>query len=63
MADEIEHLPLVSLWSYRAEQKPFSPEELDHLINCEECTALLGLCQTCTKLEQVERKLKGLKGQ
>jgi hypothetical protein len=54
---EEEHIPLLTLWEYRASQRSLSTEERHHLTSCNDCLSLLGLCFTCSSIEQVERRL------
>jgi hypothetical protein len=52
-----EHIPLVTLWEHRMNQRLFSMDEMRHLAQCDDCLSLLGLCHRCGSIDQVERRL------
>jgi len=52
------HFELAELWEYRSEQRPLSDAVLKHLFECNDCLALLGMCQCSKSIKEVEKKLK-----
>jgi len=44
--------------AYRTKEASLSDEEQHHMIECDECLSLSGLCQICNSLSQVQRRLK-----
>ena len=49
------HIGIEALWKYRAEKIALSPEQLHHLYVCDDCLALLGICQISTNIDEAER--------
>jgi len=52
------HIRLEKMWAYRTKEASLSDEERHHMIECDECLSLSGLCQICNSLSQVQRRLK-----
>jgi hypothetical protein len=53
-----EHLSLKELWAYRNGRQQLSAEEIDHLVHCDDCLSLLGLCQISDSIGEVEARLR-----
>jgi hypothetical protein len=49
------HVSLKALWEYRSNSAPLSSDELQHLYACNDCLALLGVCQLSNSIDEVER--------
>jgi len=50
-----EHIPLALLWESRMQQRSMTPPEILHILKCDECLSLLGLCQIAKSVQQVEQ--------
>ena len=55
---EEKHLSLAKLWEYRNKRLVLTFEELFHLVNCNDCVSVLGLCQISKSISQLERLWK-----
>jgi hypothetical protein len=53
------HVSIEALWKYRADNIPSSRDEDNHLYVCNECLAILGMCQLSQTIEEVERLKQG----
>jgi hypothetical protein len=51
------HVPLIRLWKFRLTENGLSIDELSHVMNCDECMQLLGLCRRCQTLDELEWRL------
>jgi len=49
------HIPLEILWEYRVQNVPKPSDEVQHLLVCDDCLAMLGLCDTARTLKHAER--------
>ena len=55
MASQVDHVSLEVLWAYRAEGIDLPPQQLAHICRCDDCAALLGLCQIAKTIQQARR--------
>jgi len=62
-ADGARHLPLESIWDFAKSQIRPSSAEFGHLLNCDECVSLLGLCQMYDSITKVQQQLNELDDQ
>jgi hypothetical protein len=52
-----QHLSLETVWKFaKFQMKPAAPE-FNHMINCDECVAVLGLCQMYDSISKVQQRL------
>jgi hypothetical protein len=59
MPEAEAHISLEDLWKYRSEMVLLSPDQLHHLYICNDCLALLGVCQISKTLDEAERLQHG----
>jgi hypothetical protein len=53
----VRHLSLNAIWSFaKSQTKPAAPE-FNHLINCDECVSVLGLCHMHDSIATVQQRL------
>jgi hypothetical protein len=52
-----EHIPLATLWEFHERERLFSPDEIRHIVKCDKCLSLLGLCHSAKSIEHVEELL------
>jgi hypothetical protein len=57
--DSADHISLQALWKYRADKNLLNFDQMHHLYRCDECLSLLGICQTCERIEEAERVRAG----
>jgi hypothetical protein len=51
------HLSLETIWKFaKFQTKPAAPE-FNHMINCDECVSVLGLCQMYDSISKVQQRL------
>jgi hypothetical protein len=50
-----EHVLLATLWKFRTQQRLLSTDEILHIVKCDQCLSLLGLCSIGKSIEHVER--------
>jgi len=50
-----DHIPLEILWQYRVQNVPLPSDEIKHPFRCDDCLALLGLCDMAKTLKHAER--------
>jgi hypothetical protein len=53
-----EHVSVAALWKHRAQELELSPDEMDHVLKCEYCMSVLGVCHMCRTITEVERRVK-----
>ncbi len=62
MNNAAQHLALETIWDFaKFETRPSSPE-FAHLLNCEECVSILGLCQLYDSIAKVQQRLNDRDG-
>jgi len=49
-----DHIPLEVLWEHHVQHVKLTLDELTHLCTCDNCLALLGICQMAKTLKQAE---------
>jgi hypothetical protein len=54
----MQHLALSVLWAFRSRKGPLSTDAYTHLAACDDCMALLGICQSSKSLEEAQRRAK-----
>jgi hypothetical protein len=52
-----DHITVLTLWNYRIGMHNFSAEEMLHIASCDDCLALLGLCQISKSIREVQWRL------
>ena len=53
MAENYEvHIALDAMWNYRAKHAPLDADQLSHLYGCDDCLALLGVCQISNSMAE-----------
>jgi len=58
-----QHLSLETIWKFaKFQTKPAAPE-FNHMINCDECVAVLGLCQMYDSISEVQQRLNDRSGE
>jgi hypothetical protein len=50
-----DHIPLATLWTYRANTAALKKDQSEHLMECDSCMSLLGLCHIAKSLEHAAR--------
>jgi hypothetical protein len=57
MADQREHFSLEELWAecHAAKRRRLNADDVAHIIGCNECLAMLGLCEIAKNLKQAQR--------
>ena len=55
MSSQGDHVSLEVLWAYRAEGIDLPLQQLAHIYRCDECVAMLGLCQIAKTIKQARR--------
>ena len=55
---DTEHLPLASLWEYAKNPTILGSTDIAHLVQCEDCVAILWLSRTANSVADLEMKLK-----
>jgi hypothetical protein len=53
----MSHIPVSILWAYQKEQATINFEDARHLMECQDCVAILIMAHTCTSMRRLEEKL------
>jgi len=58
-----QHLSLETLWQFaKFQTKPAAPD-FNHMINCDECVSVLGLCHMYDSISKVQDRLNDHSGE
>ena len=52
------HISFAVLWTYSRDKSGLDDDCLQHLTECEDCVAVLGICRGSRTLEQAQRLLE-----
>jgi hypothetical protein len=55
MPPKTDHIPLEVLWEHHVQNVKLALDEFKHICTCDECLALLGICQMAKTLKQAEK--------
>lgn len=58
-ADPNAHITLDTLWKYRADSRPLGADQFSHLYGCNDCLALLSVCQMSNTIAEAEKLRSG----
>jgi hypothetical protein len=61
-SDRNTHIPLKVLWAHRKDNTELSDGQFEHLYQCNDCLADLGMCHISQTIEQVGRLKRGGRG-
>jgi hypothetical protein len=53
-----DHVTLTAIWAYHADKIALTAEKKNHLYQCNECLALLGLCQVSDTIQEVRNRAR-----
>jgi hypothetical protein len=55
--DSEAHLSVNTLWMFSRRRLKLHDGDFQHIVRCDHCISILGLCETCDSLSKVMRRL------